>query len=848
MMFHPARSSDSWIAGILLATVCLTGLDGVSRTVAGSRRMTPTFVLSNGETVVASAVVTAPPYNADSSGERDASPAIQKALDAVRAINGGVVFLPVGRYRLESGLRVGFGTTLQGEWREPESTDAFTQTVLLACTGSGSEDGPPLIEVTPGRETGVIGICIYYPEQSPAAVVPYPFAIAGGCTTLRKITLCNAYNGIDLQMVNASVVDGIRGTVLRRGVTALNSTEFAWMRDVRFSNDVWGRARAALSGAAIGPAQRSAVDRFTRRNLVGLELGRLDALAIDGVDVAHARLPVLIRKRPHVKQHQVFGYGGLMHSVARPRMEHGWDPWYYGMHYADLDNVPEAKGRTYRFRHVPVPTRVEPDAFVDVTALPYGAAGDGVVDDTRAISQALVDMGRAGGGTVYLPQGEYRVTAPLTVPSGVELRGPLGHGKIRQYRETCSLAGYSGRGAPDAATAPALLTLMPTSGVRGFNIVFPEQPPDVDNVISYPYAIRGAGRGIWIVDMHILNATYGIDLAAHRCDDHLVRDVWGTALYKGIHVSGGSRNGRLERVAWSYGPWAEAGRLAKSERSSERTRKLAAFHHEHSVHYTFGDCVGQKTWGLVGFYPRYHFHFVEENGRGCRDAEFWLSMHDVARETCLKLDAGGPIDMLGYFGTGSGDKTHNWFETSPAFHGPLHVYGKSIQPKFINHPITAARNAVRFFNECSLTTGRTVSASATAAGSDPRRAVDRDPRTWWEAPADALLDVDLGTETLLNRVSIEGAGRFLQLPLNTVTAELLVSSDGTNFRRATVLYARPGGKHQPVPHSWVDIPILPPVMARHVRLRVADPGADGVIRVAGFDVFGVAPALADGEE
>jgi len=81
-----------------------------------------------------------------------------------------------------------------------------------------------------------------------------------------------------------------------------------------------------------------------------------------------------------------------------------------------------------------------------------------------------------------------------------------------------------------------------------------------------------------------------------------------------------------------------------------------------------------------------------------------------------------------------------------------------------------------------------------------------------------------------------------------VTAELLVSSDGTNFRRATVLYARPGGKHQPVPHSWVDIPILPPVMARHVRLRVADPGADGVIRVAGFDVFGVAPALADGEE
>ncbi len=351
-------------------------------------------------------------------------------------------------------------------------------------------------------------------------------------------------------------------------------------------------------------------------------------------------------------------------------------------------------------------------------------------------------------------------------------------------------------------------------------------------MVPNPYAIRGAGSGVWIVDMHILNATYGIDLATHRCDSHLVRDLWGTAFFKGIHVGGGSRDGRLERVAFSYGPWAEAGRLKAGLKTPERTRKLAAFHYEHSVHYTFGDCAGEKTWGLVGFHPRYHFHFVDEDGRNCRGAEFWMSMHDVARETCLKLDAGGAIEFLGYFGTGGRDRAHNWFETAPEFKGPLTVYGKTIQPMFVNHPIRDGADVVRFRNETSLTAGRV----ATGAGKGPQRALDRDPRTWWEASAGSHLDVDLGERFVLSRVAIEGAGRFLDLSKNTVSAQLLVSDNGRNYKPVATLNARPGGAKQPHTHSWIDVPIAPPVAARYVRLKVTDPGSDGVIRVASFDL------------
>jgi hypothetical protein len=53
----------------------------------------------------------------------------------------------------------------------------------------------------------------------------------------------------------------------------------------------------------------------------------------------------------------------------------------------------------------------------------FGAAGDGVTDDTAAI-QAALDSGKR----IYFPAGTYKVTASLTVPSGATL---VGESKLR---------------------------------------------------------------------------------------------------------------------------------------------------------------------------------------------------------------------------------------------------------------------------------------------------------------------------------------------------------------------------------------------------------------------------------
>ena len=57
----------------------------------------------------------------------------------------------------------------------------------------------------------------------------------------------------------------------------------------------------------------------------------------------------------------------------------------------------------------------------------YGAVGDGVADDTQAITDAISAATAAGGGVVHLGF-NHLVSSTITVPESVVLRGHGGHG------------------------------------------------------------------------------------------------------------------------------------------------------------------------------------------------------------------------------------------------------------------------------------------------------------------------------------------------------------------------------------------------------------------------------------
>jgi len=765
----------------------------------------PQFVVGSNQTIVASAIVTDVPFNADPTGVTDSTGAIQWALNVVKNLGGGTVFIPAGRYRIDGNLTVWYSVTLQGDGSSPDGT------VLLASAGRGNPAAAPFIYAN-NVDGGLVDLSIYYPEQTPDNIQPYPPTIkVYMAATLRNVLLCNSYNGIEFEHYNASVLENVRGTVLDRGILVPFSSEFGWMRDVDFSNTYWEEAVEAFEGVPMSAADRETVGTFTRQNLTGLELQRLDGLAIDGFSADDAMLPVFMQ--PNAEHpNNVFGLGGVVYDFPEARTEEGWAAWYYGMPYGNLDHVPEVNGRQYAFAPIPMPART--DVFLNVKNAPYSASGDGITDDTTAIQQALTDAGALGGGTVCLQQGVYKVTAPLTVPNGVELRGMLGTGRVREYDASiCVLEFAYGHDTPNPLTDPAQITLGSNAGVRGFTISCPLQSYDVTKIKPYPYTIRGNGSGTWVVDMVLVNSWFGIDLASNRNDGFLVRDIWGTVYHKGIDVGGGSVGGKLERTAFSYGVLLET-RPDDPERTEETMAALRNYVEDNALYYSFGASSNLSTWGIVGFLPETQCLFYEQNGQSTQDAEFWMSMFDVAKDATIQAEQGGDIRWFGLFATCHG----NWLQADPGFAGPLTVYGKTIYQLGQTSPLDFTQAQAHWFDEVSLTTGKA------APGSNEANALDRNPRTWWEAPAGSVLEVDLGAVMDIDRFDVESA--LFENAVNKINrAELHVSTNGTDYVLVAV---------NATPHFWMNMPITK-TPARYVRLVAQSPA--GTLKVAGFNLF-----------
>ena len=128
-------------------------------------------------------------------GVTDDTAAFQAAMGATSRAGGGTVFVPSGRYVLRGDLRVPTGVTLRGEWERPRPGAPVRGTVLMAYPGRGEADGRPFIALR--QCTGLRDLAIWYPEQSPARIVPYPFCIEqmGSASAARRAGSCSGSSG-----------------------------------------------------------------------------------------------------------------------------------------------------------------------------------------------------------------------------------------------------------------------------------------------------------------------------------------------------------------------------------------------------------------------------------------------------------------------------------------------------------------------------------------------------------------------------------------------------------------------------------------------------------------------------
>ena len=98
-----------------------------------------------------------------------------------------------------------------------------------------------------------------------------------------------------------------------------------------------------------------------------------------------------------------------------------------------------------------------PATVVDVTQAPFGAKHDGTTNDQPALAAAIASLNGAPG-VVYLPAGNYRITAGLSLPTGVVLRGESSQATwircdLANSGSTCFAIGGAATGTARAVTA-----------------------------------------------------------------------------------------------------------------------------------------------------------------------------------------------------------------------------------------------------------------------------------------------------------------------------------------------------------------------------------------------------------
>lgn len=188
-----------------------------------------------------------------------------------------------------------------------------------------------------------------------------------------------------------------------------------------------------------------------------------------------------------------------------------------------------------------------------------GARGDGVFDNTAIFAQVLEQAGAAGGGIVRVPTGRYRINGTLSIPGGVLLQGTFrvpptnrhdGPPQFGEYHGSVLLAS-AGRGEPDGAPFIRLAGNM--SSVAGLIIHYPGwQQSDVPPV-PYPPCIYGrAYDNMAVLDCLLVNPYEGIrfELAGR----HLVRNVYGYPIWRGLYVDECYDIGRVENCHfWPFG-------------------------------------------------------------------------------------------------------------------------------------------------------------------------------------------------------------------------------------------------------------------------------------------------------
>jgi hypothetical protein len=234
---------------------------------------------------------------------------------------------------------------------------------------------------------------------------------------------------------------------------------------------------------------------------------------------------------------------------------------------------------------------------------------------------------RAGRGT-------FLFAGHLNVPRGVALEGIWesvpAHAGIRDQglaRPTDDGTTFLITENAGKEAAPAFVNLNENSTLKGVVLYYPNQKTD-QVPVPYPYAVAMRGNNPAVLQVELLNAFNGID--ATQNNRHLIRDVSGQPLRRGIMVDAIYDIGRIENV--HFNPWWSV------------DPKLLNWQMANGEAFIFGRSDWQYVFNTFCLGYRVGYHFVE-TAKGMCNGNFSGIGADVCY-TALQVDASPRFGIL----------------------------------------------------------------------------------------------------------------------------------------------------------------------------------------------------------
>lgn len=213
-------------------------------------------------------------FGAKGDGQADCTTAFQKALDKAGE-TGAIVRVPAGLFRINGTLTIPDGVTLEGVWRGQHTSHLDKGSVLLAFAGRDKEDSAPFISLN--TSSALKGVTIFYPEQKPKDIHPYPWTIQGRGQhyNVIDVTIVNAYNGVDCGTYHSEGhhLRNVLICAMRRGVYIDQTTDIGRVENVHIHNVYWWRVSPPYRPTA---EENAAMEKYTTENLEGFIIGRCD--------------------------------------------------------------------------------------------------------------------------------------------------------------------------------------------------------------------------------------------------------------------------------------------------------------------------------------------------------------------------------------------------------------------------------------------------------------------------------------------------------------------------------------------------------------------------------------------